>query len=472
MRNTNIFGIRVSIIGTRTLALAAAAIVALALPASVAARGGHGGGGHGGGGHGGGGHGGAHIGGAHVAHIGGAHIGGSHIGGAHFAHSFSHGISHGRTIGGLRYGHVSRAGRLSAGSHLTRASFAARANAHINNAPARFAHSNFAARGARWNGRADWWRYRHGFFFGWAGPLFWPYFDGDLWSDVFWDGGPDYYYDPFWAYGYGDIYGALFSPYGYGGLAGWAPAPPLRTGSIAPNAPSGPASPPTQWSAMCGGDTQVVDLPIDKISAAVAPNDQQRAALDALANASVQAAQLIKSACPSDVAYTPTGRMAAMEHRVQAMVQAVALIRDPLDKFYDSLTDEQKARLNGLNLGDANAPRATASTCGPNAAPIPTWPQAQIEKAVQPTDAQQPLLAKLKDASAKATDMLKAACPTTAPATPPARLDAVAKRLDALLDAVKLVHAALNDFYGSLSDEQKAQFNGIAPMVQNGGARR
>jgi hypothetical protein len=87
---------------------------------------------------------------------------------------------------------------------------------------------------------------------------------------------------------------------------------------------------------------------------------------------------------------------------------------------------------------------------------------------VHPTNAQQALLAKLKDASAKAADMLKTDCPRTTPATPPARLAAVAKRLDVLLDAVKLVHAALNDFYGSLSDEQKAQFNGIAPMVQNG----
>jgi hypothetical protein len=259
----------------------------------------------------------------------------------------------------------------------------------------------------------------------------------------------------------------MFSPYGYGELAGWAP--PAHTRSIARNAPSqpAPASPPTQWSTMCGGDTQAVDLPIDKIGATISPNADQRAALDALGNASVQAAQLIKSACPSDVAYTPTGRLAAMERRVQAMVQAVALIRPPLDKFYDSLSDEQKARLNGLAFADADKARATTRTCGPNAAAIPTWPQAQIEARLRPTQDQQALLDKLKDASAKAADTIKAACPGAPPATPPARLAAVATRLDALLDAVKLVHAALNDFYGSLSDEQKAQFNGIPPTVQN-----
>jgi hypothetical protein len=37
-----------------------------------------------------------------------------------------------------------------------------------------------------------------------------------------------------------------------------------------------------------------------------------------------------------------------------------------------------------------------------------------------------------------------------------------------MLQGVQLVHQALNDFYGSLTDEQKAQFNGIPPVVQNG----
>ena len=64
--------------------------------------------------------------------------------------------------------------------------------------------------------------------------------------------------------------------------------------------------------------------------------------------------------------------------------------------------------------------------------------------------------------------MLKASCPAEPPATPPARLAAMANRLDTLLQAVGLVRGALNDFYGSLTDEQKAQFNGIPPMVQNG----
>ena len=47
--------------------------------------------------------------------------------------------------------------------------------------------------------------------------------------------------------------------------------------------------------------------------------------------------------------------------------------------------------------------------------------------------------------------------------TPPARLEAVGKRLDTMLQAVKTVRAALDDFYGKLTDEQKAQFEAIGP---------
>ena len=54
-------------------------------------------------------------------------------------------------------------------------------------------------------------------------------------------------------------------------------------------------------------------------------------------------------------------------------------------------------------------------------------------------------------------------CPATEAITPPARLEAIANRLDTMLQAVKTVRAALDDFYGKLTDEQKAQFEAIGP---------
>jgi hypothetical protein len=63
--------------------------------------------------------------------------------------------------------------------------------------------------------------------------------------------------------------------------------------------------------------------------------------------------------------------------------------------------------------------------------------------------------------------MLKTSCQAGDAITPPARLAAVGKRLDTMLQAVKLVRSALDDFYGSLSDEQKAQFEAIGPQANS-----
>ena len=61
----------------------------------------------------------------------------------------------------------------------------------------------------------------------------------------------------------------------------------------------------------------------------------------------------------------------------------------------------------------------------------------------------------------KAAEMLKASCQPDNTLTPPARLAAAGNRLRTILQAVKLVRSALEDFYGTLSDEQKAQFEAI-----------
>jgi hypothetical protein len=78
---------------------------------------------------------------------------------------------------------------------------------------------------------------------------------------------------------------------------------------------------------------------------------------------------------------------------------------------------------------------------------------------LQPDAQQQAKLDALKTAMANAADQLAKACPSGLPATPPARLGAISMRLDTMLASVKGVRAALYDFYNSLNDEQKAQFN-------------
>jgi LTXXQ motif family protein len=60
---------------------------------------------------------------------------------------------------------------------------------------------------------------------------------------------------------------------------------------------------------------------------------------------------------------------------------------------------------------------------------------------------------------ANAADQLKKTCPAALPVTPSARLTAMTMRLDTMLQSVKSVRGALDDFYNSLTDEQKAQFD-------------
>ena len=60
---------------------------------------------------------------------------------------------------------------------------------------------------------------------------------------------------------------------------------------------------------------------------------------------------------------------------------------------------------------------------------------------------------------------LSEACAIAAPATPVGRLDAMQKRLEAMLSAAQQVRPALEEFYASLDDEQKAKFNRLSRVA-------
>ncbi|HYL70341.1 MAG TPA: Spy/CpxP family protein refolding chaperone, partial [Candidatus Dormibacteraeota bacterium] len=83
----------------------------------------------------------------------------------------------------------------------------------------------------------------------------------------------------------------------------------------------------------------------------------------------------------------------------------------------------------------------------------------RIKREVRPDDRQRADLDALRDAAVKAADELRSACPSQTPITPVARLDAMSKRIQAMLDAINTVRPALAKFYDSPGDEQKAHFN-------------
>jgi hypothetical protein len=317
-------------------------------------------------------------------------------------------------------------------------------------------------------GGTGWWRHGSGGY-GWVGPLFWPFAYYDINDYAMWGGG---YGDSFWDYGYNDIYAGIFAPYGYNDLAGYRPQTASRYSSRRERASRAYAA-TDPLAQMCGDDNgEFAGLPVNQIQQAIQLNDAQRAALDDVANASANASQTIKSACPTDMSLTAPNRLAVMQQRIDAMIAAVGILQPKLQRFYDVLNDEQKALLNALVEDQRNnsnrrssrtsiAAGAMARDCGMAQPGLIEWPNAEIERRVHPNDAQRSSLAALQDTAAKAADMLKASCQPDSALTPPARLSEIGKRLATMLEAVKTVRSALSEFYGTLTDEQKAQFESI-----------
>ena len=172
------------------------------------------------------------------------------------------------------------------------------------------------------------------------------------------------------------------------------------------------------------------------------------------------------SSCPAQASLTAPERLAVMQQRIGTMIAAEQALQQPLTKFYDLLDDEQEARLNALaadrrKTSPANeASNVPAQACGPAAPAALQWPAAEIEAKLQLNDTQRAALRALQEANETAIVILNA-CPPTDTTTPPARLDAVDARLGTMQQAVYLVGTALGNFYATLSDEQKLQFESI-----------
>jgi len=119
--------------------------------------------------------------------------------------------------------------------------------------------------------------------------------------------------------------------------------------------------------------------------------------------------------------------------------------------------------------GSASAPRpnyaAVRDLCRQPGSGVTAWPFADIERKVGLNAEQKDLLSEIRKASQDAAAVFKASCPPedAFPLTPPGRLDAMTARLEATLQTVQTVRPALENFYASLSDEQKERFNALGP---------
>ena len=169
---------------------------------------------------------------------------------------------------------------------------------------------------------------------------------------------------------------------------------------------------------------------------------------------------------------TPPGRLRAMTSRINATLEAVRIVRPTLEKFYGSLSDEQQARFNALgpDIGERSQPQqeahAQSDTCGEPKSSLTHLPIERIEAVIRPAGTQKDALDRLSGATEKAVQGLQAACPDDVPLTPVGRLEAMQKRLEAMVQAANLMQPALNEFYATLSSEQKARFNTLGQFAE------
>ena len=318
--------------------------------------------------------------------------------------------------------------------------------------------------------RRAWSRGLRAAFVPWYGPVFWPYAYSDVFDYAFWPSGYD---DGYWAYAYDGFFDGVFwgeagPPPDYGYASALPSTSAVRASSVA--TPAARASNAAVQELCTQPGTGITAWPLSEINSKVGLNPDQKQLLDQVRSSGQKAAAVFKASCPAENAFarTPPGRLQAMTLRLGATLEAVQTVRPAMVAFYDSLNDEQKERFNAIGpkqpKDSAEASQASVQdgkSCSEPKAGLTNLPIERIEDVVKPTDAQEDGLKQLEDATAKAVSIMQAACPEDTPITPPGRLEAMEKRLQAMVDAANTVKPALNDFYESLSGEQKARFNRI-----------
>ena len=472
----------------RAMSLAIIASVSLVafnpLSTSTPAEARHFGGGHFGGGH--FGHGGGHFGGHHFGHFGGRHFGHfggrhfGHFGGRHFGHHFAGRHFRGHRFARGNHGHGFGGRHFAGHRHFATHGRALAATGRMTRNFGRHGYGHGFARNGFWHHRYAGGRYWRGYRnYGWYGSVFWPYAFGDAFAFALW---PYQYYDPFWDYGSDWILSSLFWPlgepgayygdgYGYGGGDDYGDIYGVRSTRRHTGTATASITAQRQQEACGSLAPGVSQFPEARIKKAIAKmTDEQRAALKDINTAMAHGADVMKQACPAEPPLTPPAKLDAVMQRLTAMKTAINDVRGPLDKLYGQLSDDQKHRFDQALLASRPGRKTksqqasnfdVAQLCGDRGPAFADLPATEIEKAVSLDDAQRGQLDALKTASTKAEGISKSGCISSMPSTVGGRLDATEKRVDVLIEAANELKPSVDNFYASLSDEQKAQFNSM-----------
>ena len=245
-------------------------------------------------------------------------------------------------------------------------------------APVRF-HGRF--HGSPW----PWWR--GGIVIGWIGPVFWPYVYYDFFDYVFWP----YVYDDFWPYAYDDVYYGIYGAYAYGDPGPERCSAPYCARRRREAAPRRHLRRPLVRPHGLADRTYRRDRAADRWPARGARRAQE---------ASAKTVDLLKDACPKELPSIPTGRLAAMQSRLEVMLAAV---RPCAQRSTASISRSATSRRRASTLSRrAMSPplsgkdqRDFTRFCDGRVAGVTDLPIDRIARAVQPSEPQRAALDEL-----------------------------------------------------------------------------
>jgi LTXXQ motif family protein len=229
--------------------------------------------------------------------------------------------------------------------------------------------------------------------------------------------------------------------------------------------------------ACTGQAVELKRIPFDLVSRTVQANGAQRNALERIHSTANDAAETLSATCPKDIPAELGQRLDQLGRALDAIAASLAALRPALATFYDTLDDEQKARLVAIDFSrkslskfdqderttanggvpDDGSDAARDPVCRQWVAILRSWPIKQVESVISLSDEQHADLHDLAAACYRAAGSLVGACPAKDHFTALGHLDAKQHQLQALRQGIDAIQPILSKFEDSLNDSQRTR---------------
>ena len=112
---------------------------------------------------------------------------------------------------------------------------------------------------------------------------------------------------------------------------------------------------------LCSSEASFTNAPADQIERTVRLDRSQMQLLGDLKRASNQAARMLEQTCPAETRLSLESRLDEAETRIEALIRAVDIVRPAADRFFASLSQEQRRQLTSQANVRSASQRAKSS---------------------------------------------------------------------------------------------------------------